>query len=223
LKTEPYIGHCVLPVTQSGKWKQFEDQQGTAFKKRFRGNAHKLERIGKWEISSFEDDKRAVGLSKLWEIEKYSWKEEWRTKKGREDKDLSIITETSEELAKRMSPEFDYSVWLLKLNDSPIAYNLVLKYKQTAYFVKTSYIQKYHSLSPGIFLWNEMIHKFLDEQKVSNIDFLTEMPFMRIWTNQCRQRTRFLITKGLVPTEFVRLYSNPYLRKIATSSLGLLS
>ena len=48
-------------------------------------------------------------------------------------------------------------VWFLELNGLPIAYVLVFKHNHVLFFEKTSYDQRFKPVSPGNFLFNELI------------------------------------------------------------------
>ena len=76
-------------------------------------------------------------------IGKMSWKENWRSQTGSTvDKVLLWNGDSSLSLVK-VNPDFKFNIWFLELYDQAIAYDSVIEYRGTAFFVKTSHAEKY--------------------------------------------------------------------------------
>jgi len=80
-------------------------------------------------------------------IEKMGWKENWRLQTGSKvDNALLWDWACSLSMAKT-NPDFKFKICFVKLNDETIAYDSVIEYRGTAFFLKTSYAEKYTALS----------------------------------------------------------------------------
>ena len=90
---------------------------------------------------------------------------------------------------------YEPKVWFLEVNGVAIAYQIVLFYKDTAVFVKTSFNQDFNKLSPGKFLINSVIREVFEKGTVTKIDFVTNLPFARVWKPFFEGRTNVIIGK----------------------------
>ena len=209
--TEPYMGHLIIPVSQIRTWPEFEILLGNSFKKKIRGIRKKIEKTGSWRIVKFQGEDES--FQKILEIEQDSWKQEWRIKKGvAEDSHLPIIWDTSKILYSN-GIKFKHYTIILEINNAAVAYVLVLVYKKTVLLCKTSYKKSYSNLSPGVFVWNAAVRAAFDEQGITDIDFQTDLPFLRLWSNNRKARVRVLIARGFFSRSIVMCYHNLIIRK----------
>ncbi len=191
------MGHRILQIKCT--WDEFQSIQGKNFRQQFKKVAKKLDRAGTWKTICVDGEDVASDIEKLFEVEKRSWKQTWRSQRGDSiDEDLKNVIEAAEKTGK-IEPGFKWKVWYLELNNQTIAYLLVLLYRDKAYFTKTSYDQNYGSFYPGKFLNNSVIGDLFNEGQVKTIDFLTDLPFHRTWTPICKQRIAIKMAKGVVP------------------------
>jgi hypothetical protein len=206
---KPEMGHRILPVR--GTWAEFEAFRGRYFRRKFNRAKRNLDRLGPWRITRTENGKEEFGvIKKIFEIEKMSWKEEWRVHTGKKDIDLLMILGASQHTAE-IEPSFKWDVWFLELNNQALAYNLIIQYKEIAYCVKTSYGKRYEKLSPGIYVINTAIREFFNERQIRKIDFLTDLPFMETWTSLRLPRVRILMSRNSVLLSIIKfaLLSKP--------------
>ena len=133
-------------------------------------------------------------------------------------------------LAVRTCPDFKRSVWFLELNGQAIAYSLVIQYKGTAYMAKTSYNNQYRHFYPGIYINNVAIRDLFNSGRISMIDFMTNLPFMKTWTHRRLLRVRFLLWKGFLPNLLELTIQQPQIRRVmwrliprvdATTGIGI--
>ena len=201
---EQNMNHCILPVQCS--WPDFLKSISGKYRKKFIRTEHRLSDIGEWKsvfIETSGDDQCANdALSRIHAVEKKSWKEDWRLETGHDqDQDLEGIWETSRLLTKT-NPDFKIIICFLELNNSPIAYTLVIHYKNIAWIVKTSYADEYSSLGIGIYVMNTAIQDLFGKRAVKKIDFMTDLPFMTAWHPISVSRVKFKIVTEDLPTLF---------------------
>jgi len=204
--------HSIIPVNCS--WDEFVKSRGRNFIRKFKKIKKKLDMAGQWSAEVFENEKRKTRvLDIILDIEKRSWKHEWRVKKGlTKDHDLFIIIDGSINMS-RLDSDFKWYVWFLRIKDVSIAYTLILKYKQTAYIVKTSYDKKYKKYHPGIFINNIAIRHLFHTKNVLKIDWLTDLPFHRNWTSISFPRIRVLVSRKTLPILLGYIYASDCLRE----------
>ena len=95
-----------------------------------------------------------------------------------------------------VEPVFESEVWFLEVNNLPIAYQIVLIYKGTAFFVKTSFNEKFRKFSPGKFLIDFVLQEFFRKANVNKIDFITNLAFVSAWKPLLEPRKKFIIGKS---------------------------
>jgi hypothetical protein len=200
------MSHCIMSV--QGSLGEFEKSQGGQFKRKFRRISRNLDERGEWKIiinENLQNDQNAQeAFDKIMAIEKMSWKANWRLQTGSTiDKDLLWIWNSSLS-ATKTNPDFKCKIWFLELNNQAIAYHLVIEYRGTAFFTKTSFAEKYRQLSPGIFVHQTIIAEQFRRREIETIDFLTNLPFMKTWNIKCFPRVTFTLNKRFMSNLFAR-------------------
>jgi hypothetical protein len=199
------FGSAIIPVKTD--WDQFYNSLKRTKRKEFRKIKRKLDASVSWRIYRVEIDSNAV--EKILAIEQKSWKAEWRAKYNvEEDTMLRIILEASQPNGE-VESIYESEVWFLEVNGVEIAYQIVLLYKGTAFFVKTSFNSNFKSFSPGKFLINGVLREVFTKGTVNKIDFITNLPFIQAWKPLCERRTQLIIEK------------NPFLSYVIPVVLGV--
>jgi hypothetical protein len=209
----PDIRHCVIPVT--GSWKNFTKARGSNYRRRFRRLERNLTQAGSWRISQIENPRDAIeAVNKVMTIEQNSWKQEWRSLRNEIDHDLQAVLAGAQSMAQRAS-NFTWNLWFLDIETQPVAYSLVLHFRDVTYIVKTSYDKRYRRLYPGIYLNNALIQEVFTRQQSTAIDWLTDLDFHRNWTTTCLPRVRVLMaSKGLVTSRVGWILASERLKKL---------
>jgi len=214
----PAMGHLVLHVDCG--WSEFEKSRGKKFKRDFRMTERKLDRLGLWKISRFgKEDRESDIFERVLRVELASWKEELRVrKKIKQDSDLMAAWKGALYTAE-VERDFKWSFWLLELNALLIAYVMAFKYKGTTYIAKTSYDKRYRKLSPGIYVVGMAIRDIFKKGGTKKIDFHTDLPFIRKWTEECSPRVHVFVSKHriLLPSLLKFVTSNRQLKTILVS------
>lgn len=222
----PINGHRILPT--SCTWDQFEALRGGNYRRKIKKMKQHLNQLGSFRVISMKSgDGESDGMARIVEVERRSWKEEWRAKRGQEiDEDLLGSWKASQHVA--MTTGCKWRLWLLELNNQTLAYALILEHKQGAFIVKTSYDARYRRFYPGILVINEAIHEMLNEGQIKTVDFLTDLPFMETWTQTVMPRVRTAMRKGALPITIDHLrhsllaHAEAHAKRILESVLGLL-
>jgi len=207
------MGHSIIPITHT--WDEFRSSRGRNFRRRFKKVERNLNQAGPWRVVCVEKGNDvSVAFEKILDVERKSWKQAWRTRRGTEtDEDLLIIWRGSKH--SETEPSFKWGVWFLELNGKTVAYSLVLQYKKSAFIVKTSYDDRYRGFYPGIYVNNFAIRELFDKRQVRRIDWLTDLPFHRNWTNTCLPRVRVMMSpKDIVPATMAFVLASEHARNI---------
>jgi len=186
------FGRAIIPV-ETG-WNQFYNSLKNKVRKEFRRIERKLDRSGSWNVSCVAINSDSI--KKILAVDQKSWKAKWRAKYNiEEDTLLRIISEASQPNGE-VEPIYESQVWFLEVNGVEIAYQIVLFYKGTAVFMKTSFSEKFRSFSPGKFLINAVIREVFRKGTINKIDFVTNLPFVQDWKPLCEHRTLLTIEKN---------------------------
>ena len=199
-----------MPINAT--WDEFCRSRGRNFRLKLRKMERNMNRAGLWRIRCFENEKiESASIGKVFDVEKMSWKQEWCAKKRAElDENLVMILKASQDMRKN-NLNFNWSIWLLELENQTLAYCLVIAYKNIAFPVKTSYDSRYKNLYPGIYLLNEVIHEHFSRD-TKKIEFMTALPFHQTWTHMRQFRTRIVMMKCLIPNWIQFFSTSPALK-----------
>jgi CelD/BcsL family acetyltransferase involved in cellulose biosynthesis len=187
-------GHRLVPIYPN--WDAFLSSQRHDFRRHINGMKRKLDRAGTWRIHYVDDLGKAPDeVQRINAVEKLSWKQEWRRQRGVTDEDLQAIIKGSIQ-ASASEPNFNCGVCFLELNGQTIAYALIMEYGKLAYLAKTSFAEEYRDLSPGAFIANESIRALCDQGRVGEMDFLTDLPFMKRWPSSRAMRVNVVVSRS---------------------------
>ncbi len=179
-------------IYTGGSWENFQQTMGSRYRKRFRKIEKTIQDEGQYRILSFvgkeNPDKLDYIYDSILEVERLSWKQTWRSQHSQEyDDDLMWLWQSS--VSAQEDPAFQWLVHFLELNSQVIAYVFAINYKGTTYIGKTSFVDKYRSLHPGLFLMNSALKFAMNTAGIYKIDFLTNLDFFKIWRPSCEVRT----------------------------------
>ena len=186
----PYMGRACIVL--ENEWDVYHKSFPRNVRKNFRRIENNLNRLGEWDVSCFK--LTCDSIEKILDIEKMSWKARWRAKK-RKDKDLDLMAFLNAFQQRSDSSYYDSEVWFLELNGRAIAYQLSLFYRGVSFFIKTSYDARFGKVSPGKFLINSAIRELFRRKTVNMVDFITDLPFHRIWNPLICKRERVYIER----------------------------
>ncbi len=217
----PELNHRVLATTSD--WNAFETSRGGKFRRKFKKMERKLSQAGSNVVECVENPNESSNVfSKMLAVEKASWKEIWRSRKGDAvDPEIPILLKGSQKTAE-LEPEFTWKVWFLELNCRAIAYSVVLEYNRVVFISKISYDEAYKKFYPGIYLVNAIIRDSFMRGQIEKIDFLTDLPFMDTWDAARMSRVRLMMGKGLLPTVLEIGLNNTSFVKVRSAIGGLL-
>lgn len=209
--TVPKMGHNILKIF--GDWETFKSQRGRNFRKQIKKMTKNFNCAGSWDVVSFQGNIVEV-RDKILSVEKQSWKEKWRILRGENvDPNLLLVLEGAHHTAK-IEPRFEWKVYFLILDKQVIAYYVVFQYKENAFFLKTSYDDRYKKLHPGSFLRYSVVREFFKTEEIKCIDFITDLPHHRKWTSVRVPRVRVTLTNGLLPKIWKRVFGFQHPPKI---------
>ncbi len=214
-----YMGCRIMTVEDS--WEHFEKSRGRNFRNRFRKMETKLNNAGVCRATMVEcEEDRIDVLDKIIEIDRLSWKEKWRSgKRVGEDPDLLIIWRAAVQATKNV-PGFKSRIWILELNDHPIAFIWALVNGKTATLAKTSYDIRFHDFYPGMYVTHTAIRNLFNDKGVHSIDFITDLPYHRAWVPNLQDRRELFLGNGFVAKRMLSFYTNEHIRKVMSGLLG---
>jgi hypothetical protein len=181
--------HSVLPVDRT--WNEYERMRGYNFTHHFRKIEKKLDQAGRWSIRRLPIENQDI-VDKINEVESHSWKSSWRQERGITfDFDLTAFLDFRKFQSENEPP----IVWLLELDERPIAFEIGMILNKVALLCKTSYDERHANLYCGVFVNNYAIRDLFESGGVSVIDFLTPLEYHERWTSLRPGRTRMVVTK----------------------------
>jgi hypothetical protein len=138
------------------------------------------------------------------------------------DSDLLMIWRASQYTAENQR-DFKWSVRFLELNNEAIVYTLIIQYKKTAYLMKTSFNNGYKKFSPGTYILNSTIHELFNKREIDKIDFLTDLPFHRVWAFICLPRCRFIMSRSpIIMIVIGSILKSRYIKQVGKKILNFI-
>jgi hypothetical protein len=179
--------HAVLSVR--GTWDSYLESRRKKYVQNYRRSERRLARAGRLRVSSGRVENQAV-VDKIMQIDRNSWKQEWRRRRGAgDDTSLAGILDYYRNApASKFCPKF----WLLELNGEPLAFSLATILGGVAYVPKASYDARYKHFAPGKVLDMRVFHDLYESGSVSWIDFFTLYDYMRPQTSETLSRETFM-------------------------------
>jgi hypothetical protein len=199
-------------IALENDWNMYYKSFTRNARKNFRRIKNNLDRLGEWGVSCFK--LTLDSIEKILDIEKMSWKARWRAKKRR-DKDLDLMAFLNAFQQTSDSSYYDSEVWFLEVNGRAIAYQLTLFYRGASFFVKTSYDARFVKFSPGKFLIKSTMREMFKRKTVDMVDFITDLPFLRIYHPKIVKRERLYIRRKPLKLSIMRfIYRYPQIKRL---------
>jgi hypothetical protein len=194
-KLEQNTGHGVLLITSS--WIDYKNSRGRNFGRSLRRMEKNVNNLGTLKVSTVENSNdpkiEETTFRKILAIDKISWKAKHRELLGLiEDNSLNWLLKSSSS-TKYSRYGFKRKVWFLEIDNKPVAYQVVLQFRKTAYFAKTSFAKKYWKFGIGKFIKSEAVRGLFEEKEVQKIDFMTNLPMVEFFGAVCRQRVNIVL------------------------------
>ena len=208
-----HLNHRVIKIDRN--WGEFKKSRGKHFRFEFRRIERKLSAAGNFRTLMFKNtDEEDDSFKKIMQVENVSWKQNWRLSHNSSfDEGLLKLWEGSS-LGIRSNLNFRRKVWFLELNRQVIAYSLVFEYGETGYIAKTSFNNSSRKLHPGIYVCNEAVKGLFNSSVIKKIDFMTNLAVTKKWSSIELERTKFVISKGLLPKAFMWLIQKRVIKAI---------
>jgi hypothetical protein len=182
-------GRAIIPVDKS--YDQFYGSLKHKVRNHFQRTKRKFDSLDSWKVNRMDINSEAI--KRVLAVDKKSWKADWRTKNSIEEDDILHIILDGSQTKDGTEPIYEPEAWFLEVNGVPIAYQIVLHYKGTACFIKTSYDLQFKKYSPGTFLIDSVIREIFKKGTVKKIDFVTNLAFVKVWKPTCQHRIQVTI------------------------------
>lgn len=216
-------------------WDEYVRPRRRKFKE-FRTLENKLDRAGYWRIVSYKNSEITRDVFKrVLHIEKLSWKEKWRIRRGLGNDEHYHMVWNASSLTDESSLDYNWIIYFLEMDGKAISFAIVLRYNGCSVLLKTSFDDRYRGFSPGKFVMNAAIRDQFEDDGVRTIELMTDLdvlgkweplrlPRARIIISNCRLLPRFIyhfseptFIKGYSISELVRsLFNGQKLRRLAT-------
>jgi len=171
-------------------WDSFFKSKSRKTRKTIRNIQNRLDKRGSYfvqKITDFEGYKEVK--SKLYEISANSWAEEKGNSLNNPENRL-FFDKVSYFAALRGW----LLIWILHLNEEPIAFEYHLKYKGKVHGLRSYYKQSYSDVSPGAFLNYYIIQHLFEDSTIYEYDMGGGADFYKLrWTKDYRRHITFHI------------------------------
>lgn len=179
-RTEIHASQQALVVSLRGGWDEYLNHQSARFRKTLRNVTNRVHRLSNVRVTSYREKASKEALQKLFSVSDASWKIGEGVAMTSSPKRMSFF----EQLSKTAAMADGLWIWLLEVNDRPIASETQIVDGQTVYAIRSDYDEQYADCSPGTYLQAEIL-KRLFETCYAEYNFGVGLnPYKARWTDQ---------------------------------------
>lgn len=174
----------------SSDWPAFFAGRSQKFRKVLRNKINRMNRTGPYSIRKTDNISNVQGvLNNIFEVSKKSWKADYGKDITSTEENIKFFKALAEESNKNGL----LNIWTLDINDTPIAYEYHLSYKNRVYALRADYNESYSENSPGSVLDMNIIKNYF-ESNLAEYDLCgSDNFYKRNWTQDIRHHARFLV------------------------------
>ena len=171
-------------------WNTFLSKKAKLFRKRIRRFRNKIQRLGNVDIKKITETSLSLQeMSNVWQVGQKSWKHHINkaiSSTEQRRKFFSLLTQIA-------GQEGWLNLWLLLVNDKPIAFEYHLKYKNKIHGIRSEFDEQYKSYSPG-FVLDTYIVESIFNNSVFQYDMGGTDDFYKLqWTSDVQEHKEVFI------------------------------
>ncbi len=171
-------------------WNDFYGQLSAKFRKVMRNKLNRIKKIGNFSVKKYSSPEEVLKiLPVIFEIGTRGWKHKIKNSISSTENNRSFYTKLTEAFGALGW----VTIWLLELNDSPVAFEYHISYKNTVHALIADYDERYRDLAPGSILdYSIMQHIF--EKQPCTYDMGCGNSFYKMnWTDDTKKHLRILV------------------------------
>lgn len=199
--------HRMIRITCT--WDEYVRQRRRKFKE-FRTLENKLNRAGSWRIVSYKNSEITRDVFKrVFDIDKSSWKEQWRIKRGLGSDEHYPMIWNASTMPDESSLDYNWIIYFLELDCRAISFAIVIQYKGRSVLLKTSFDDRYGEFSPGKFVMNAAIRDQFEDGGIRIIELMTDLEVLGDWDPVRLPRVRMIMSNSRLLPNFIYHFSGP--------------
>jgi len=180
-------------ISINSDWHTYYSTRTRRFRKALKNKTNRIRKIGEPVIQKFENTGNpGTILTDIMEISRNSWKGKYRKDIAKTEGNKGFF----EKLSKEAGEKGWLNIWLLSINDKPIAYEYHLKYKDRVSALRGDFDETFRDYSPGSILDAHIVrHTFEGNLKEYDLGGSDDF-YKRNWTSSTRRHTEFIAYKN---------------------------
>jgi len=180
-------------ITINSDWQNYYSKRSKKFREVLNNKANRLKKLGTITIREFNNCDQDDGLmTEVFEIGRRSWKVEKKIAISSTKENRKFFSE----LSKIASRKGWLSIWLLYINDCPVAFEYHLRYKGKVYALRAAYVEEYREVSPGSVL-DKHIVEHLFKSGFTEYDLGPGVVFYKMrWTSEINLSVQIILFKN---------------------------
>ncbi|MFA5362074.1 MAG: GNAT family N-acetyltransferase [Candidatus Omnitrophota bacterium] len=177
-------------ISIDSEWKEFASSRPKKLRKNLRNLLNKLNREGTFSIQQVNRiNQSGTILSTIIAISETSWKIRYNQSIARTPENKRFF----EDLYAIACKKNWLNIWLLKIQQEPVAYEYHLVYKNKAYALRADFNEAYKHASPGAVLNTQIIKSYF-ENGLKEYDLCGHADDYKLcWTSALRKHSIFVI------------------------------
>jgi len=210
----------VLPALRSPylrietDWDTFYEKTSQRFKKRLRYNRNRLEKVGHISVENIgRINQDESVLRDLFAIGQRSWKNGIGRSISCKPENRVFFSELG-----RMAGEKGWlSLWLMKADGNPLAFEYHLQYKGRVHALRSEFDEAYSAHSPGAVLESHIVRKIFQGDFKEYDMGGTQDDYKKHWTSSVREQCNVMIfNRGIYPG-FLRFLEGKFIPAVRRS------
>ena len=143
-------------------WNNYYTNRSVRFRKHLRNSENRINRVKDHQLRCIRNiSERPAVIQELCSISEKSWKAQSHSHMDRKSDDRVLF----EELTRLFGERQWLDLWVLDLDQKPVAYDYLVQYNGAAYALRSDYDEKYAIYSPGSYLHLKTIRKYIEQKE----------------------------------------------------------
>jgi len=198
-------------ITIHSDWETYYGSRSTKSRKTLRNIRNRFKRAGDFAIQEIKDYATFQRIApELHDIARNSWTEEIG-----DSLNTPVNRSFFDRLARIAAEKGWLSVWLLKVQGDPVAFEYHLKYNGRTHGMRASHKKNYGRMSPGVFLDSYIVQQLFEKRDVAEYDLGGSFDdYKKKWTEQIRKHVSVHLYNRIPYSRFLYVYEYQFIKSL---------
>ena len=201
-------------ISINSSWNDYFANRSKKLRKNIRNIRNRLDRSGTWRVEIVENGKATNGIfQEIFDISSNSWKRRINQQMNHSRENQDFFERFFNGDGRMVTP----CIWLLKVNNIPVAYEYHLRYQDNAYALRADFREDYQKLSCGTALHAHIVQYYF-ENGFKLYDLCGHQDAYKVsWISDSKRHLNWTICRPSLKGRIYYLFNYKFLYQSKTS------